>query len=76
MKAVKPFVKTCYSELLVANASAPENADEKDGGGGGAAASGKSAAAADDGGPSSPAADSMYLGGLGLKFKFPGDPKK
>ncbi|KAL7280608.1 hypothetical protein ACG7TL_005545 [Trametes sanguinea] len=72
MKAVKPFVKTCYSELLVATASAPEHADEKDGGG----ASGKSAAAADDGGPSSPAADSMYLGGLGLKFKFPGDPKK
>ncbi|KAI8968087.1 TBC-domain-containing protein [Trametes punicea] len=55
MKAVKPFVKTCYSELLVANATAPDHADEKDG---------------------TPAADSMYLGGLGLKFKFPGDPKK
>ncbi|KAI0630783.1 TBC-domain-containing protein [Trametes polyzona] len=70
MKAVKPFVKTCYSELLVANASAPENADEKDGGGA------SKTAASEDGGPSSPAADSMYLGGLGLKFKFPGDPKK
>ncbi|KAI0642421.1 TBC-domain-containing protein [Trametes meyenii] len=70
MKAVKPFVKTCYSELLVANASAPENADEKDNGGA------SKSAAAEDGGPSSPAADSMYLGGLGLKFKFPGDPKK
>ncbi|KAI0369748.1 TBC-domain-containing protein, partial [Pilatotrama ljubarskyi] len=70
MKAVKPFVKTCYSELLVANASAPENADEKEGGGA------SKGAASEDGGPSSPAADSMYLGGLGLKFKFPGDPKK
>ncbi|CDO76295.1 hypothetical protein BN946_scf184917.g11 [Trametes cinnabarina] len=75
MKAVKPFVKTCYSELLVANATAPGNTEEKDGGGGGGGSS-KSAAATDDGGPSSPAADSMYLGGLGLKFKFPGDPKK
>ncbi|KAI0358249.1 TBC-domain-containing protein [Trametes cingulata] len=70
MKAVKPFVKTCYSELLVANASAPENTDEKEGGGA------SKSAASEDGGPSSPAADSMYLGGLGLKFKFPGDPKK
>ncbi|KAL1945053.1 hypothetical protein VTO73DRAFT_2673 [Trametes versicolor] len=70
MKAVKPFIKTCYSELLVANASAPENAEEKDGGGA------SKHAANEDGGPSSPAADSMYLGGLGLKFKFPGDAKK
>ncbi|KAH9893221.1 TBC-domain-containing protein [Cubamyces lactineus] len=73
MKAVKPFIKTCYSELLVANATAPENADEKEGG---AASSKGDAAAPEDGGPSSPATDSMYLGGLGLKFKFPGDPKK
>ncbi|KAI8968116.1 TBC-domain-containing protein [Trametes punicea] len=70
MKAVKPFVKTCYSELLVANATAPDHADEKDG------TSGKASTPTEDGGPSSPAADSMYLGGLGLKFKFPGDPKK
>ena len=75
MKAVKPFIKTCYSELLVANATAPENADEKEGGGA-ASSKGDGAAAPEDGGPSSPAADSMYLGGLGLKFKFPGDPKK
>ncbi|KAI0332762.1 TBC-domain-containing protein [Cubamyces sp. BRFM 1775] len=67
MKAVKPFIKTCYSELLVANATAPENADEKEGG----AASSKGDASPEDGGPSSPATDSMYLGGLGLKFKFP-----
>ena len=64
MKLVKPFVKTCYSELLVANATAPENGDEK--------TEGKTAENAQEGS----ASDSMYLGGLGLKFKFPGDPKK
>lgn len=61
MKAVKGFVKTCYSELLVANATAPDNGDEKAG----------DASKTDD-----TTGDSMYLGGLGLKFKFPGDPKK
>ena len=64
MKLVKPFVKTCYSELLVANATAPENGDEK--------TEGKTAESAQEGS----ASDSRYLGGLGLKFKFPGDPKK
>lgn len=62
MKAVKGFVKTCYSEVLVANATALDNADEKAG----------DAAKTEE----SPATESMYLGGLGLKFKFPGDPKK
>ncbi|RDX54206.1 TBC-domain-containing protein [Lentinus brumalis] len=61
MKAVKGFVKTCYSELLVANTTAPENGDEKAG----------EASKTDD-----TTGDSMYLGGLGLKFKFPGDAKK
>ncbi|PCH44470.1 TBC-domain-containing protein [Wolfiporia cocos MD-104 SS10] len=60
MKAVKGFVKTCYSEVLLASA---EN-DEKDGG----------VSKADE--SASHTAESMYLGGLGLKFKFPGDPKK
>lgn len=62
MKAVKGFVKTCYSELLVANATAPEQSDEK------LAEATKT--------EEMTAAESMYLGGLGLKFKFPGDPKK
>ncbi|KAI0741988.1 TBC-domain-containing protein [Daedaleopsis nitida] len=62
MKAVKGFVKTCYSELLVANATAPEQSDEK------LAEAAKT--------EEMTAAESMYLGGLGLKFKFPGDPKK
>lgn len=57
MKAVKSFVQTCYSEVLVANA---EEGEEKE----------KEAAAA----PTS--SESPYLGGLGLKFKFPGDARK
>lgn len=61
MKAVKTFVQTCYSEILVASAS--EN-DGKDGAG-----------AKTEALPSSDP-NSMYLGGLGLKFKFPGDPRK
>lgn len=64
MKLVKGFVKTCYSELLVSNATAPEGGDEK--------AEAKAAESTQEGS----AFDSMYLGGLGLKFKFPGDPKK
>lgn len=53
MKAVKGFVNTCYSEVMVSLD------DSKDG-------------------PPKPEehTESMYLGGLGLKFKFPGDPKK
>ena len=58
MKAVKTFVQTCYSEVLVANA---EDGEEKDGG----------PAKVDN-----TASDSPYLGGLGRKLKFPGDPRK
>jgi len=60
MKVVKGFVKTCYSEVLV---SAAENEDKD-----------SLAAKAEENTTSS--SESMYLGGLGLKFKFPGDPKK
>ena len=56
MKAVKTFVQTCYSEILVVNT---EEGDEKDGAA-----------------PKADASESPYLGGLGLKFKFPGDPRK
>ncbi|KAH9935980.1 TBC-domain-containing protein [Epithele typhae] len=60
MKSVKGFVRTCYSEMLVSNTS---DMDEKAG----------EAAKAEEGSASN---ESMYLGGLGLKFRFPGDPKK
>lgn len=57
MKAVKGFVKTCYSEIVVSSQTDEEA---------------KETAAK----PQDATAESMYLGGLGLKFKFPGDPKK
>ncbi|KAJ2917118.1 hypothetical protein MD484_g3291, partial [Candolleomyces efflorescens] len=61
MKQVKNFVKTCYSEVLVNGSStAPEN-EREDG-------------SLDDQVPTSE--EITYHGGLGLKFKFPGDPKK
>lgn len=65
MKAVKTFVQTCYSEILISNASA--EADEKNGR---EPSTSKTEAL--------PASDqnSPYLGGLGLKFKFPGDARK
>ncbi|PSR80358.1 hypothetical protein PHLCEN_2v6743 [Hermanssonia centrifuga] len=61
MKSVKGFVKTCYSEMLVASGNEEDDRD-------GSVAKAESMA-----GNSS---DSMYLGGLGLKFKFPGDARK
>lgn len=61
MKSVKGFVKTCYSEVLVASGNEEDDRD-------GSVAKAESMA-----GNSS---DSMYLGGLGLKFKFPGDARK
>ena len=60
MKAVKGFVKTCYSEVLVSAGTGP--AEEKD--------ASKTDSTVDS------ATESSYLGGLGLKFKFPGDPRK
>lgn len=68
MKAMKSFVRTCYSEsLLVDGANDAEN--EK--------------AAAADVNPANEKGDAdgvegeiKFHGGLGLKFKFPGDPKK
>ncbi|PPR07735.1 hypothetical protein CVT24_003733 [Panaeolus cyanescens] len=61
MKQVKTFVKTCYSEVLVSDSSsAPEN-EREDG-----------SLEEKEGGSQ----DIQYHGGLGLKFKFPGDPKK
>ena len=58
MRAMKTFVKTCYSETLVASASNTVENEREDG----------SLVTQD--------AQQSYLGGLGLKFKFPGDPKK
>lgn len=70
MKAMKAFVRTCYSEGLLAAAGA--SVDEK--AAGGAATDG--AGVDETAGALSKEAEPTYHGGLGLRFKFPGDPKK
>lgn len=64
MKTVKPFAKTCYSENLVLDTSPVADNEREDGSlidGGEKTGEGRTAA---------------FHGGLGLRFKFPGDPKK
>ena len=64
MRQVKGFVKTCYSEVLVSDSSTVQAENERE--------DGSLIAAEKDG--NSQAVN--FHGGLGLKFKFPGDPKK
>jgi hypothetical protein len=63
MKLVKNFVKTCYSEVLVSESSNTADNEREDG----------SLIPDEKDGTTQ---DVTYHGGLGLKFKFPGDPKK
>lgn len=63
MKLVKSFVKTCYSEVLVPETSNAADNEREDG---------SLIVDAKDGSVQ----EVSYHGGLGLKFKFPGDPKK
>ncbi|KAF7790246.1 hypothetical protein EIP86_001198 [Pleurotus ostreatoroseus] len=58
MKVVKGFVKTCYSEELIASFNENEKESPK----------------VDS--PAESSSESAFHGGLGLKFKFPGDPRK
>jgi len=64
MKAVKGFVKTCYSEVLVSTSSSVADNEREDGR--------LISEEKEDPAPR----ESTYHGGLGLRFKFPGDPKK
>ncbi|KAF9019049.1 TBC-domain-containing protein [Hymenopellis radicata] len=64
MKAVKGFVKTCYSETLISAASSVADGEREDG----------SLISEEKENPEP--RESTYHGGLGLRFKFPGDPKK
>jgi hypothetical protein len=64
MKAVKAFVKTCYSEALVPTTSSVAENEREDG---------SLISEEKDG---TPPRETAYHGGLGLRFKFPGDPKK
>jgi hypothetical protein len=63
MKQVKGFVQTCYSEVLVSDSPTVQAENERE--------DGSLIAAEKDG-----ISHLNFHGGLGLKFKFPGDPKK
>ncbi|KAG1738928.1 rab-GTPase-TBC domain-containing protein [Suillus paluster] len=63
MKAVKGFVKTCYSEELVSPSGVADN-EREDG------------SLITDAKEGCPPPETEFHGGLGLQFKFPGDPKK
>jgi len=64
MKSVKPFCKTCYSENLILDSSPVADNEREDG------------SLIDSGEKAGEGNAPVFHGGLGLKFKFPGDPKK
>ncbi|KAG6902022.1 hypothetical protein C0995_005355 [Termitomyces sp. Mi166 len=64
MKLVKPFVKTCYSETLISDSSSVADNEREDG-----------SLISEEKENAAPR-ETTYHGGLGLRFKFPGDPKK
>ena len=64
MKAMKAFVKTCYSETLMIGSSPILDNEREDG---------SLVETQDDKGAGSVR---TFHGGLGLQFKFPGDAKK
>lgn len=71
MKLCKPFAKTCYSEFLLASDSDASSSsrlehEREDG-----SIIEQEKKPDGEGGH-----ERTYLGGLGLKFRFPGDPKK
>ncbi|KAF8517918.1 rab-GTPase-TBC domain-containing protein [Hysterangium stoloniferum] len=65
MKAMKTFVRTCYTEYLIPPSSHVADNEREDG----------SLIPVGEEGALAPGTET-FLGGLGLKFKFPGDPKK
>lgn len=64
MKAMKVFVKTCYSETLMIGSSPILDNEREDG----------SLVEPTENGTQ--ASERTFHGGLGLQFKFPGDAKK
>lgn len=64
MKIVKNFVKTCYSEALVPVTSSVADNEREDG------------SLISEEKENAVPRETTFHGGLGLKFKFPGDPKK
>ena len=74
MKAMKTFVKTCYSEHLLSAGATDVEQDKA------AADPGQSPNSESGTGPTAAEkpqdTEPKFHGGLGLTFKFPGDPKK
>ena len=64
MKAMKGFVKTCYSETLIAGSSPVLDNEREDG------------SLVDTPEDTPQTSGRTFHGGLGLQFKFPGDAKK
>lgn len=65
MKLVKAFVKSCYSEGLISESSNARENENEDG-----------SLITEDKDGNATEQDISYHGGLGLKYKFPGDSKK
>ncbi|KAF9525105.1 rab-GTPase-TBC domain-containing protein [Crepidotus variabilis] len=65
MKLVKAFVKSCYSEGLISESSNARENENEDG-----------SLITEDKDGNATEQDVSYHGGLGLKYKFPGDSKK
>ena len=63
MKAMKLFVRTCFSEELLTSATGSEGAAP-------------AFVIEQSTGESTANEETAYHCGLGIKFKFPGDPKK
>ncbi|KAI5985918.1 TBC-domain-containing protein [Pisolithus orientalis] len=73
MKVVKGFVKTCYSEHLLSSSSSSSSVTIADSSPATEREDGELVPETKEG---QEASEPEYLGGLGLKFKFPGDPRK
>lgn len=65
MKAMKSFVRSCYSEYLIPASSHVADNEREDG-----------SLIPDNEDGTLTSGEKVFLGGLGLKFKFPGDAKK
>ncbi|KAF8579906.1 TBC-domain-containing protein [Ramaria rubella] len=65
MKAMKSFVRTCYSEYLIPASSHVADNEREDG-----------SLIQDSEKGAFSTGEQIFLGGLGLKYKFPGDAKK
>ena len=72
MKAMKVFVKTCFSETLLAGTDVENEKTAVEG----TQRDGEIDGSNEKSGTGASSEDRPFHGGLGLTYKFPGDPKK